>query len=445
MRIKIRNKFYIKVFFCFWIFGAVILITFSFLAGQITLKSWISPREKVFINSYAVVVTNSLNEVKNPQKYICNLNHRLNNTFIIVSSKGNISCLEPPNILPRILKFDYKTAYTFDNYLVSDAIHVNNTKYWLLSKRDMPLYADYLKKNVGYRLFLAILLSALICFLISKYLTSPLKVVVEKMGFFASGDLSSRVGKLLKKRKDEFTEIGAKFDQMADSIEDMISSKQQMLYNISHELRSPLARQLMCLDILEVTPAAEHTQIIHDIKSENQIINDLISEILFLAKLSSKSFSYAPSKQNISEIIKNSISNVNFEYETACVKYKGEDNIYAYVDKKLITILVENLLRNSIKYSGVNNSIIIHVAKKHAKLLVSVFDKGPGIADDDLITIFEPFKQSTSKNKSKTADQSYGLGLAISKEIVLLHNGTIYAENLVPTGLAIHVTLPFME
>lgn len=444
MQIKLRNKFYIKILLCFWLFGASLLISISFIAGQITLDSWVSPREKIFINSYAVVIVNSLKDIHDPKKYICNLNKKLKNTFFLMASNNEyILCKKKPKDLDKIVIKNKESAYMVKNYLVSDAVEMDDVKYRLVSIRDKQLYNDPRESFVGYRLVLALVFSALICHLISKFLTKPLQIVIAKMKLFAGGNFNARVGGALKQRKDEFSEIGTQFDEMADNIKDLMQSKQQMLYNISHELRSPLARQLMSLDILKITPTEEHAELIAGVEKENRLLNQLISEILMLAKLTTKTFSYTPENQNISLIIKKSIENINFEFQTSAVQFQGDNNIYAKVDKVTLIILIENLLKNAIKYSGVKNKIIINAEQEKNHLRMQILDQGPGINEKDLPFIFEPFKQSENKNKIRANDSGYGLGLAIAKEIVMLHGGTIDANNAIPSGLIITINIPF--
>lgn len=444
MQVKLRNKFYLKLFLSFWVFSFALLIIISFIAGQLSFKYWMSPREKIFINSYAVILINSLNEVKDKKHYLCHINQKLQNTFFLIDNKKELIYCKKPNI--NIKKMAHDTpdhAFIYDKYLVSDKIKSGNITYRLLSIKAKPLYVVFIQKYVAYRLMFAIIFSAILCYFISKYLTKPLKIVVDKMALFSEGNLSVRVGELLKNRQDEFTEIASEFDTMADSIQNLIQSKQQMLYNISHELRSPLARQRMSLDILKITPSDEHELLVDDIKKENELINALISEILMLAKLSTKTFTYQPIQTDVNAIIEKSINNINYEYQISTIKFKKLYEITSECDPKLISILIENLLKNAIKYSGINKDIHISATKNENTITISVSDEGPGVSKADLPYIFEPFKQSGHKNKIKANDNGYGLGLAIAKEIVKLHSGTIAAANNIPSGLI--VTVHFKE
>lgn len=365
MPIRLRHRFYIKILFFFWFICAVLLVTVSFIAGQLTFHSWMSPRERIVINSYASILVNTLTDINNPQKNLCQLNKKLGHTlYLVASNKKHIYCKEPPKQLSEIAKKNMKHAFIYQNYLVSNALEVKNLSYWLVSSRQTLLNnpsfnIDYLKQHSGQKLLITLLLSAILCFLIAKSLTRPLKIISEKMSQFGKGNLEARVGHLLKKNKDEFSDIATEFDSMANNIKHLIKSKQQMLFNISHELRSPLARQLMCLDLLKVTPATEHEELLDDVEKENLLLNELITEVLMLAKLTSKTFSYHPVKQNISSLIKQSIKNINFEFQTSVICFKGANNLFAKVDKKLLSILIDNLLKNAVKYSGIEKKIVL--------------------------------------------------------------------------------------
>ena len=162
-----------------------------------------------------------------------------------------------------------------------------------------------------------------------------------------------------------------------------------------------------------------------------------------LAKLSTKTFTFQPIISDINAIIEQSINNIHHEYQTSTIKFIKQHEIKTECAPKLISILIENLLKNAIKYSGIDKNIDVSATKNKSMITISVSDEGPGIPQDDLPYIFEPFTQSGHKNKMAANDNGYGLGLAIAKEIVKLHNGSITAANNTPSGLII--TIRFKE
>lgn len=443
MHLKFWHRFYFKVFLVFWFFVATILISASLVAGNLTLKNWISPREKMFINSYASILINSLNVVNGKKKYICAMDKSFNNTFSIISQKELYSCSDKNFDFTIIRKNNFNKAYLIKNRLISDAVTINGEKFWLVAKRNPSLFTTFDNNHVKYRLFFALVFSALICFFLAKYLTLPLKIIKEKMYHFSKGNLDSRVGDAIKNRRDEFTEIGHDFDCMATNIQQLVKSKQTMLYNISHELRSPLARQLMTIDVLKISEADKHQLLLQKIEKENHQLNDLITEILMLAKLNTKTFSFNPSETELTQLIKNSIKNIEFEFGKDLIQYKSPKHTVALIDSKLIAIVIENLLKNAVKYSGCEDKIIVTLNATLEAIKITVADKGQGISETDLPYIFEPFKQSS--NQTESMDKGYGLGLAIAKEIIDLHSGSINAHNNESGGLTVTINLPVTE
>lgn len=410
------------------------------MAGQLTIKYWMSPRDRIFINSYASIIAKSLKAVRNKRDYLCDLDKSFKNTFVIISDKNVISCHKQNLNFNTVINNNLNRAYVYKNRLISDLITINGERFWLSAIRNQPLYNTLVSTQVRYKLMAVLIFSALICFILARYLTLPLKTVRERMFAFSTGDLSSRVGDAINKRQDEFAEIGYEFDCMATSIQQLITSKQNMLYNVSHELRSPLARQLMTLDVLKISSREKYGDLLQKVEKENFILNELITEILMLAKLSTKTFSYNPRQTDLSELIKKSIQNINFEFSTNLIKSDVPQQSMAVVDPKLMTIVIENLLKNAVKHSGSKENIVITLRIKPKIIEITISDKGQGITQDDLPFIFEPFKQS--HNETDRVDNGYGLGLAISKEIIELHSGTITAHNNQPRGLTITIRLP---
>ena len=444
---KIKNKFSLKIFVIFWLFCAFILVTVSLIAGQFTSLPWMSPREKLFINAHASVLSIVLTKTDNSKKILCDLNEKLKNTLYLLNSNGPIIyCQVLPRDVKSINKENKPYAYVHGKYLVSDKIKVIKSQgsYRLVALKSQHLYPVLLQSQVAYRLLTAVSISGIFCYLIALYLTYPLKVVAKIMSHFGKGELKSRVGNLIKKRNDEFTEIGNEFDNMANSIEDMILAKQQMLYNISHELRSPLARQLISLDLLKHTPKEEHQELITHIKEENTHINDLISNILTLAKLSTNTFPSHPKKTDVTAIILKAINNINFENHTSCIIFQGEKHMNSLVDEKLIKIAIENVIKNALTYAGKNDPIVVEGKRINNQIMINVIDQGPGINENDIACIFDPFIQSTNKKRIVSQDSGYGLGLSITKEIIHIHSGTIHATNEKKGGLNITIVLPIL-
>ncbi len=299
-------------------------------------------------------------------------------------------------------------------------------------------------KVVLMRISLALTVSGLVCYFLAHYLTRPILRLRSVSQQISAGQLSARADAALESRRDEMGDLVRDFNRMANTTETLISSQRQLLYDVSHELRSPLARLNVALDLLRRRvgegPALDRMQI------DLQRLNETIGRLLTVAKLEASATLQNSARVDLTDLVSSIAADADFEAqergsrvdvgETADLAVRG--------DPSLLRSAIENVLRNALRFTapGTPVEVLLQAAPalngEGASIVVR--DHGPGVPPEELDRIFKPFYRlfESQGNDSNGA----GLGLAIAERIVRLHGGRICATNVAEGGLSVEIILP---
>ncbi|NKB87822.1 MAG: HAMP domain-containing protein [Acidobacteria bacterium] len=292
--------------------------------------------------------------------------------------------------------------------------------------------------------WIAILLSSgLVCFALARYLVSPVTTLRDATRSIAQGDLGVRVGGQLGRRRDELSELGEDFDFMAGRLEDLLAHQRQLLSDISHELRSPLARLSVALGLARQKSGDTATDSLERIEQESERLNSMIGELLTLTRLDDPRNLPERHMVDLAAIVKEIAENGDYE---ARARGRGVE-IVATIDATidgygdLLTRAVDNVVRNAIRYTPENTAVSVSMRGAAGRgVVITVHDKGPGVPEEALGSLFEPFYRVGDARDR--ASGGTGLGLSISERAVRAHGGSIVARNAEPTGLEIEIRLP---
>lgn len=291
---------------------------------------------------------------------------------------------------------------------------------------------------------LFLLVSALICFSLGKYMAKPIVELREASRNFASGNFSVRVDSGTENRYDEIGDLASDFNLMANRLELMINGQHKLLGDISHELRSPLARLQVALEILEMKSADTNKEMISRMSLEISRLNDLIGKVLEINRIGSHQPAIEKVEINLDSVIGKICEDGRFEGlpKKIDVLYSSPGEVKICANAELIEQAVENILRNAIKYSPENSTIAVNLVlgEKSQNLKIVVSDCGPGIPEEHLTRIFEPFFRCHDDRDRKTG--GVGLGLAIASQAIVAHNGIIRLINIPTGGLRAEISLP---
>lgn len=277
--------------------------------------------------------------------------------------------------------------------------------------------------------------------LLAWYLTAP--VWRLRMGFekLAEGILDIRLGRLMGRRRDEIADLARDFDKMAVRMESLVKSRERLLHDVSHELRSPLARQHIALGLARKSP--ERTvDLLDRIERESSRMDDLVGELLTLSRVENQERSL-DEYFDLQELMRVIVNNSRFEAGHNGVEVNFEtseemfpDGITVKGDAELIRRALENVVRNAVRHTPMGTSVDISLEVANRQCTIKITDHGTGVPADSLEDIFEPFVR-LGKNKNIGS----GLGLSIAKRAILAHGGTINASNNQDSGLTIIMTL----
>jgi two-component system sensor histidine kinase CpxA len=297
---------------------------------------------------------------------------------------------------------------------------------------------------VLFRAGVAFIVSGILCYFLTRYLTAPILRLRAVAQLISAGQLGMRADAKLESRRDEFGDLVRDFNLMASKTESLISSQRQLMYDVSHELRSPLARMNVALDLLH-RRVGEDSAIRH-METDLQRLNELITRLLTVAKLDAANALQSRVRVNLTELVSSIAVDAEFEAQEKGNKVVvvPEADLVVLGDPNLLRSAIENVLRNAMRYTRPSTTVEVVLQATQVigsnEAIISVRDHGAGVPEDELSNIFKPFYRVTDAPASESTGA--GLGLAITQRIVTLHDGRIRAMNEPGGGLRIELVFP---
>lgn len=271
-------------------------------------------------------------------------------------------------------------------------------------------------------------------------LTRPLRQLREGFSRVAEGDLRVRLFPAMRRRRDELSTVAQAFDAMVERLDTLVRAREELLHDISHELRSPLARLQLATGLARQTPENVSSSL-DRIDEEARRLDKMIGELLTLSRAGHESI---PDEQyfDLTGLLEAVIADVRYEAQIPGVKVvlQADDRADYTVrgNAELIRRATENVLRNALRFSLPGQQIEVHLRTDQQWLAIQVRDQGPGVDEEKLSSIFDPFVRVNSPLMGK----GYGLGLAIVRKVVLAHHGEVEARNRPEGGLELTLRLP---
>lgn len=274
------------------------------------------------------------------------------------------------------------------------------------------------------------------------YLTRPLRHLGEAARAVASGRLSTRVGPLMGRRRDEIVDLAREFDKMAAKLEQLLGAQRRLLHDISHELRSPLTRLQAAIGLVRQAPD-QRDVMLDRIERECERLDELIEELLTLARLESGQHNLPFERVDLIELLAAIAEDASFEAaaKECTVSLEADPAFVSWVSGEMLYRAFENVVRNAVKFTDPGTQVRIKARVDGDCLRLAIADAGPGVPPDMLESIFEPFKRVESGG----GHPGLGLGLSIAQRAVQMHGGTISASTGPLGGLVVQVTLPRRE
>jgi two-component system sensor histidine kinase CpxA len=288
---------------------------------------------------------------------------------------------------------------------------------------------------------IALVVSALTSWWLAEHLTAPIRRIQEGARALASENLNVRVSAGLEGRKDELAVLARDFDAMADQLRANRSATTQLLRDISHELRSPLARMRVALGLASQPPADSARQL-DRLEREIERLDSMISQVLKLARLHGTDALLQRERFELDDVIEEVVRDANFEgaVKNCRVDLRGAANQAVLGSRELLRSAIENVLRNAVRYSPNDTPVEMQIALAGSGLEIVVRDRGPGVPAAELERIFEPFYRVAESRDRDSGGE--GIGLAITSQVMRAHGGSAKAANADGGGLEVRLSLP---
>ena len=281
-----------------------------------------------------------------------------------------------------------------------------------------------------------IAVGVLLCYWLAFHLTSPVRELERAVDRFGRGDLSARVN---SRRRDELGQLGRAFDQMAGRVETLLTAERRLLLDISHELRSPLARLGVAVELAR--SGEDREAALNRIQKESERLNDLVTGLLQVTRAESDPGALGAEAVRLDDLLAGVAEDCAVEARAhGCrLEYAADGASTVKGNPELLRRAVENVVRNAIRYAPPDTEVEMKVESRGPSAVVRVRDRGQGVPVEALPRIFDPFYRVDSDRDR--ASGGVGLGLSIARRAVELHKGTMRARNAEP-GLEVEIELP---
>ena len=291
-----------------------------------------------------------------------------------------------------------------------------------------------------------IAIGGILCFALARHVTAPVGRLRRAVAKLSGGDLSARVAGAPASGGDELAALGRDFNLMAERIESLVASHQRLLRDVSHELRSPLARIRVAVGLAQQAPSDPAEALITRIEREAERLESLIAEILTLSHLEARTGSGTPERFDLTELVFEIADDARFEAaaKECGVRFDARGEIFVLGEFSLLRSAIENVVRNAVRVSPPGSSIEIELEREPGGaggvVVVRVLDRGPGVPASDLERIFDPFARGEEARDRQSG--GVGLGLAIARRAIESHSGRIGARLRPEGGLIVEMRLP---
>jgi two-component system sensor histidine kinase CpxA len=299
-------------------------------------------------------------------------------------------------------------------------------------------------EGTALRVAAAALISAVISFFLARSLATPLEALRSASRRIAAGDLATRVGSSIPPRQDEIGQLAADFDAMAARLEAMQAANRRLLQDVSHELRSPLARLSVALEIARKKGAGQIESEIERIALESERLESLVNDVLGLLRKSSEA-SFGPEEDiDLTALLSDLVEVVNYEVPEGKpgILWSPAEPCPFHGDRELVWRAVENLLRNGLRHTDPDKGVLLtlEAVRRKSQWQIRVRDFGEGVPEEELEKIFEPFYRIQESRDRGSG--GHGLGLSIAANAVRRQGGKVEARNADDGGLVVQISLP---
>ena len=435
----------------FW-FALILAIIGTFLTSVFLVKQWnsflsysqLEDRPNYPLQTLSIKIQTAINENRNLNNLLVNSPINEFGKVYLINSKGF-------DVLNRALP-DAVTLFLEGKSLKREPIFSRAIKsgggeiLYLIFHADSPALLWKLFKRFGiyWVLFATFVISGFIAWWLALKIARPIQHIASASRFEGEGNISPRINKKILERHDEIGELARQLQQSGDKIQELLKKQKDFLRDVSHEVRTPLARLQVAADTLELE--IKDGRALKQIKAEVIIIDQLVQDLLHLSQFDRPMHSHKLETISVFTLVdqcmKSSKILANKKNISLNVQSKHCQNIHIAGIRFLLDRALDNLINNAIRHSPEHSTIKISCEIDKENCCLGVWDQGDGVKDESLQEIFEPFFRSDTSRNRQTG--GFGLGLSLVKRIVELHEGSVNAFNC-PGGFVVKMLIPLSK
>jgi len=449
------RSLYLKIFIWFWI-AMIIINVATFAIFALTRptpirRSWrdltqVGPNAQraaeIYEQSGAAALTSALQATEKSTG--------VSATFFDESGKELSGRTPPPGVSELITRAAESREIELnfagrDTLVARPVVSSKGQRYTYVAHIPRPSFQLGLQTQM-LRLLVVLVLGGIFCFWLSRYLTTPLLKLRTTTNELAEGNLGARVANKLTKRRDEVGQLGRDFNVMAERLESMVKAQQRLLGDISHELRSPLARLGVALGLARQRSGAEANGALDRIERESDNLNEMIKQLLELTRLESGTDVRKRTEVDLAALVHDVAEDADFEARSVnrSVKVVATEACSINGVEELLRSAVENVVRNAVRFTPEGTAVEVALRRQNGYVdhfaVISVRDRGKGGHEEALEKIFRPFYRAEDA-RDRQSGGGAGLGLAITERAVRMHGGAVEATNADDGGLSVEMRL----
>lgn len=452
-------KLFFRIFFCFWM-ATILMIGFVLSVSEIMPITFPGDLERHFEpESITLLLDQAMDAYEarglpGLKAELGSLSGGLRTSLFLFDASGHLIVGDPspPAALVRLAADVERTQrikvvhFGFRMLFIGPVRSSSGRHYIAIITVFEPIYR-LVNPRFWFNLTIAMVPAALVCVLLTFYITRPITKLRSAAHRLADGELSARAGPLRFDRRDELGELARDFDAMAAQIESLMTAQRRFVADVSHELGGPLTRMHLALALLRRDNEGEESSAVTRMERETNKLSSLVQQLLLLAGLEAGRHPTEILVQvSIGSMCESIIEDACFEAEHRNCRIVGKcEDVMFFAYPNLLRRAIDNVLRNAIRYSPPDSEIVLSctVDTLRREVTIAITDHGQGVPEKMLGDIFKPFFRTAPGRE--TSSGGTGLGLSIASEAVRFHGGTIAAQNVMGGGLHVSIKVPLRD
>lgn len=445
----------IKLFLSFWIITIISVVTTRFISEQFKQQGQIKATHHGDTRTLKRIATNITSIAPSSPNDVINLLPKRKNKKLLLKNMETSEVLYAKRRhLPSVIHFlsennlESLTTIQFDFFRMTGPVKIaiEKTPYqlYVVSRTKKDHFGNWIFDLPAWtRVVIPLIVSFILYWLLARSLTKPIIAIKDATRKFGDGEFTARV-QLSRQRNDEIGDCAKSFNLMAEKLEQNIEAHQRLLADVSHELRSPMTRLQIALGLAQQKDITQEILSKHLERCGLEVsrLDEMIANVLSLSRMENIINQMELMSVDVSQLLNLCVEDAQYIANEKGINIilESDNPPIIEADPNLLASAFNNILTNAIKYSHQNDNLRVIISTQRTILRIEFIDMGIGVPVQALAKLFEPFYR-VEQARDRTSGGT-GLGMAIAKQAIIAHQGTIQAENNSFGGLSVIMTLP---